>query len=141
MKEKLKCILLIDDNKYDNYFHERAIKQNSIAGEVIAITVAQDAIDFLKTIIANSADCPDLILLDINMPGMDGWYFLYEYQQLVHLHTRIKIFMVTTSINPDDVVTAKSYSTVSDFIVKPLYPNDLIEKISKHFNNEPYNSA
>jgi len=129
MTKKLKCIMLIDDNADDNFFHERVIRKNQAAETVITEQSAEAALDYLKT----SKDIrPDLIFLDINMPGMNGWEFLQEYNQLdKHLQGEVIVVMLTTSEDPDDHMKASNMTF--DFKTKPLTKEMLEEVINKHF--------
>lgn len=70
MKKELKCIMLIDDDKSDNFFHEREIKKADLSTSVIIKDSAIDALDYLKAMNEKNDLQPDLIFLDINMPKM-----------------------------------------------------------------------
>jgi CheY-like chemotaxis protein len=132
---KLNCIMLIDDNRDDNFFHERVIKKNNAAEIVIAMQSAKEALDYLVSRNENKTPRPDLIFLDINMPGMNGWEFLHEYNKLdKQLQSRAIVIMLTTSENPDDQMKAKGINVVSDFKTKPLTVEMLEEVIDKYFS-------
>jgi CheY-like chemotaxis protein len=132
--KKLNCIMLIDDNRDDNFFHERVIKKNNAAEVVIAMQSAKEALDYLIFRKENNTPHPDLIFLDINMPGMNGWEFLHEYNRLdKQLQSRAVVIMLTTSENPDDHMKAKGINVVSDFKTKPLTIEMLEEVIEKYF--------
>ena len=133
MIKKLKCILLIDDNPDDNFYHERVINKLNAAEKVLSKTSAKEALDFLKEK-KDVAEPPELILLDINMPGMDGWDFLIEYEKLdPKLKSRVVVVMLTTSQNPDDKKRAESMGVISDFKTKPLTKESLEEIIMRFF--------
>src|SRR5438445_13790262 len=107
MNKKLKCIMLVDDNPDDNFFHERVIKKDNAAEFVVAKQTGMDALEYLKSKKSNEDPHPDLIFLDINMPGMNGWEFLEEYNKLDEIFkSRAIIIMLTTSENPDDKMKA-----------------------------------
>lgn len=134
MKEKLKCIMLVDDDKNDNFFHERAIKKSNLEIIVIAKNSGMKALEYLKSMEENKDLQPELIFLDINMPGMNSWDFLKEYNELdKELLSRITVIMLTTSDNPDDKARAKTWNHVSDYIVKPLTKEKMDDIISRHF--------
>lgn len=126
--KKLKSIMLIDDNADDNFFHERVIKKCQAAERVIIEQSAEAALDFLQL---NEQNPPDLIFLDINMPGMNGWEFLNEYAKLKKNQQRPVVIMLTTSENPDDL--AKAASITYDLRSKPLTKEILEEVIGKYF--------
>jgi len=141
MSKKLKCILLVDDNPNDNFFHEREIKKNDLATNVVTRNTGADALEYLKSKKGDENMQPELIFLDINMPGMNGWEFLQEYNQMdkelpirVHeLQNRVIIIMLTNSDNPDDEQRAKTWRFVSDYITKPLTKEKMDDIINRHF--------
>jgi CheY-like chemotaxis protein len=134
MKKKLKCIMLVDDNMDDNFFHEWEIKKGYPDITVIAKQTAMDALDYLKSKKGIEAPHPDLIFLDINMPGMNGWEFLDEYNKLAEeFKSHAIVVMLTTSENPDDLMKAKVINISSEFKTKPLAQVMLKEIVDKYF--------
>ncbi|TGK18731.1 response regulator [Leptospira fluminis] len=134
MNTLINCIMLIDDNSNDNFIHDRVIKKNGFANIVIALTSAVEALNYLKQQKEKGLVHPDLIFLDINMPGMNGWEFLVEYDKLDgDLQGKIIIIMLTTSDNPDDQEKARNLKTLSDFKTKPLTKEMLSEISVKYF--------
>lgn len=132
MNQPLQCIMLVDDNKIDNFFHERVIKKNNAAKNIITKESGQEALDY----ITHGVDVlqPELIFLDINMPGMNGWEFLEHYKQLpASLQTAMIVVMLTTSENPDDKARAATQGILSDFKSKPLTKEMLEEVIEKYY--------
>ena len=128
--------MLVDDNPHDNFFHERVIKKSNAADIVIAKQTGMDALEYLKS--KKDEDIhPDLIFLDINMPGMNGWEFLDVYNKLDEkFKSRAIVVMLTTSDNPDDKLKAKAKNIASDFKTKPLTQEMLEEIINKYFNEK-----
>ncbi|MBV9987064.1 MAG: response regulator [Chitinophagaceae bacterium] len=135
MNRRLNCIMLVDDNPDDNFFHERVILKNQFAGKVIALTSGYQALEYLKTQYAGGMTGPELIFLDINMPGMNGWEFLNELRNL-QLPRPAVIIMLTTSENPLDKERAAGENIITDFRTKPLSEAMLAEIIETHFDND-----
>jgi CheY-like chemotaxis protein len=126
MRNKLKTVLLIDDSDYDNLFHERVIK-----------TSGKEALDYLIENQKQSKENPDIIFLDINMPGMNGWEFLEQYQKLEESgKSKVVLIMLTSSDNPNDIAKSKEYPEITDYKIKPLSSPVLEEVIERYFREE-----
>jgi CheY-like chemotaxis protein len=129
MEKKLNCIMLIDDNSDDNYFHQRLLKKTDAANHIQITDSGFVALDYLS----GESLIPELIFLDINMPKMNGWEFLEEYSKLnENKKARQVIIMLTTSLNPADEKKAQSLSVISGFESKPLTAEKL-QKILERF--------
>lgn len=75
---------------------------------------------------------PDIIFLDINMPVMDGFQFMEEFAELLpSLKKSIKVYMVSSSMDPKDIKKAKRFDEISDYLIKPLNSKDIKEIIAK----------
>jgi len=133
----LNCILLVDDDTPTNFLHKMVIKKSGIEAEVQALTSAIDALDYLTKkgkYAGHEVTLPEMILLDINMPAMDGWEFLEAYQQMeIETRARIIIIMLTTSLNPADRERAANHKEIVTFLNKPLQPGVLEEVVSANF--------
>ena len=113
-------ILLIDDNKTDLFINETILKSLLLSKEIVQELSAGNAIDFLNNV-TKLSDVPDLIFLDLNMPGMDGFEFLTEFNQLPEfIKSKCKIVVVTSSANKDDKHQALMNKNVIRYIIKPL---------------------
>ena len=82
MNTQLSCIMLVDDNESDNFFHQLTIENSNCAEKIICFNMAKDALAYLENNQAPIYVQPDIIFLDINMPGMNGWEFLEAYEKL-----------------------------------------------------------
>jgi CheY-like chemotaxis protein len=139
MKKKLSCVLLVDDNDSDNFIHKRVIEQAGITDLIRIALNGQEAIDFLKTQWdmekqESSFPRPPLIFLDINMPVMNGWEFLEEYQKLDDVHKgKVVIMMLSASLNQADITKTVKTLGIDCFLYKPLTLEMLGEIMHKHF--------
>lgn len=132
--KSLTRIMLIDDNKLDNFFHKRVINKYDATLEVIEMLSAIDALEYLKECKTNNH--PDIIFLDINMPGMNGWEFLEEYKRIPEdLRTSMVVVMLTTSENPNEKERASQDSSLTGFISKPL-STEALKNVLETFNKD-----
>jgi CheY-like chemotaxis protein len=106
--------MLIDDDDMTNMIHTAIIKRLDPCVKVTAYCHAQEALTYLKR---PMVPFPDYIFLDINMPILDGWGFLDQYQDLPQ---QSMLYMLTSSIDPQDMIRAKQYDAVMGFVSKPL---------------------
>jgi CheY-like chemotaxis protein len=131
--QKIKSVLLVDDDNINNFINERLIKKLAMTQYVNIAVNGEEALDFLKKKNSNREPMPELILLDINMPVMDGFEFLKEYENLeLPDKEKVVITMLTTSTNPGDMDKFKK-ANVASYINKPLTEPKLIEIMKKHF--------
>lgn len=126
--------MLVDDNPDDNFFHEREIKKDHLAATVVVKNSGIEALEYLKSKEDVTRLPPDLIFLDINMPGMNGWEFLEEYGMLDNkFQSDVLIIMLTTSDNPDDEERSRAWRNVTDYITKPLTKEKMKVIVDKFF--------
>ncbi|MDQ3192978.1 MAG: response regulator [Bacteroidota bacterium] len=131
MKKKLNCILLVDDNAADNYFHKIIIKEMNFTENIEVALDGEEALTFVKK---ENQIQPELIFLDINMPRMDGWDFLEAYRELSEEQKSDTIvIMLTTSLNPEDEKKAEQFAEVVGFKIKPLTVEMLTEILEQYF--------
>jgi CheY-like chemotaxis protein len=123
----INTVCLVDDDEIYVYGIKKLIKLKQLCPNLIEFRNGKEAIDFL-TNPQNAELLPDVIFLDINMPVMDGWDFMENYTQIKpHLSKKIIVYMVSSSINEDDIKRAKSISDITDYVVKPVTYDKLLE--------------
>ena len=121
MKKKLNSILLIDDDVDCNFFHQRLINKMGYAENIYIARNGKEAIDLLQKEQDGKYLNPDIIFLDINMPVMNGWEFIEEYQKLKEYQkAKIVLMMLTTSLNESDIEKAKKYKDIKGYKNKYL---------------------
>lgn len=122
--------MLIDDDDSDTFYHKIIIEEMNVTNCLLVAENGCEALRLLK-----EPDCiqPELIFLDLNMPKMNGWEFLDEYKNLNIPGKKSMIYILTTSMNPDDKERALQRAEVAGFFIKPL-TKEILESI---INNVP----
>jgi CheY-like chemotaxis protein len=114
----MKTVMLIDDSEADLLFSRIIVGRAGICQDVLAFDNAPAALEHLQAPAGNDVD---LILLDINMPGMDGFQFLQAYDPLHGARqARAVVVMLTSSPDPHDRVEAGRFACVRGYVVKPI---------------------
>ena len=138
MKNKLNCVLVIDDDEATNFFTHMILEGSGCTRHIKIAQSGQEALDYLiQSEAGNDPDTypgPDLIFLDINMPAMDGWEFLEEYKKL-QIMNRIIVVMLTTSLFPEDKLKSENMPEISGFEHKPLTAEKVAAVVEKYFTN------
>lgn len=137
-----KSILLVDDNEADNYLSRRVIERFTECRVLNVVSNGQEALDFLAAINPVTLEgAPDLILLDINMPLIDGWQFLELFERFpepMRRHSMIAI--LTGSHSSLDVERAQRKHAVADYCVKPLRRDsvgDVLSSLYQKYQDVP----
>jgi CheY-like chemotaxis protein len=138
MKKKLTCVLIVDDDEPTNYLHHLIIDQASCAHNIKTTYNGQEALEYLtqsgkfQTNDTNYPQ-PDIIFLDINMPGITGWEFLDKYKSLKNGQKgKTVIIVLTTSPNPDEEEKAKKIPEISAYKHKP-FTDKMLDDILKNY--------
>lgn len=119
-------LLVIDDDDINIFIIKKIVEKTGYDINMVAKTNGQLAIDHLTSILEHNATFPHLILIDINMPVLNGWEFLEAYDGL-NVKQRVDMYMLSSSVYENDIEKAKTYKKVKGFISKPLSINRLIE--------------
>ncbi|WP_218157956.1 response regulator [Pustulibacterium marinum] len=115
-------IAIVDDNIVFRKLTKIAIEHSDSKDvEVLLFENGQEAFDYIKTYIEDKEQLPKVILLDLNMPVMDGWQFLEETLPINKSHSlNLVIYIVSSSNNDEDIERAKTLSDVKGYLVKPI---------------------
>jgi CheY-like chemotaxis protein len=118
---KFDRVLLIDDNDIDNFINERMITTNHFSSQVTVKNSGEAALKYLRENAENENFLPQIIFLDLNMPVMDGFAFLTEFETLPSkIKSNSKIVVLSSSISPEDINRASTNPLVMKYINKPL---------------------
>ena len=131
---KIDMACIIDDDEIFIYGLKRMMQVANFCESIMIYRDGQEALDSLKAVIENKEKLPDVILLDLNMPILDGWQFLDEFVQ-IELDKKITIYIVSSSVDPADVLKAQEYCAVSNYIVKPV-SMEILQEIFQEIKND-----
>ncbi|MCW8092963.1 response regulator [Alteromonas sp. ASW11-130] len=122
-------VLCIDDDDEYNFLTQEAFYDYNYTGKLTFMRSAEEALEYL----AGVKSFPDIIILDINMPRLNGWDFLEKYEaNAFHHHFESLIFMHSSSVFEPDKERAARFACVKGFIDKPILLEDL-ERITKTY--------
>lgn len=125
---QVKNLFIIDDDEIFVFLTMKIIRSTGLVENISVFRDGEEAIEHLKSIANQQAMLPDVILLDLSMPIMDGWEFLEEYVKLkATIEKDIQLYLASSSISPHDIERSKGIKEVSDFIVKPFEKERFIE--------------
>ena len=112
---------MIDDNDIDNFINKKLLLKTKFAVDIVEKKSATSALDYLKSMVDEPENVPDIIFLDIMMPVMDGFDFLEEYDSLSDvIKSRCRIIMLSSTESFKDLNRANSNKYVYKFLNKPL---------------------
>jgi len=121
MRENIDLVMLIDDNETDNFIHKRVIELTGFAKNIVVKNSGKSALEYIESHKSNISDLPDVIFLDINMPIVDGFVFLFEYENFPEeVKQKCKIAILSSSDNKRDIDRIVDNEYVINFITKPL---------------------
>jgi CheY-like chemotaxis protein len=132
--EKLKSIILIDDDALENLINKKLIENLGIAHNIKALMNGREGLNYLR-ILTQINTPPEVIFLDINMPVMDGFEFLRAFHTLpLEFRQAIKVIVLTSSINDSDYKMAKRIGC-DGYLTKPLTKDKIKEEVDRLFNS------
>lgn len=133
-------VLFVDDSHAEIIFLKLLFEVSDMPAEAMFITSSTEALEILDT--CESADFPDCIMVDINMPLLNGFEFVEQFENKIRPNSpNTKLFMYSTSINSQDIEKAKSFDGVEDFIQKPFNDEKFNNFILPTLSNSPPNAV
>lgn len=134
--KSLDLILLVEDDDLVNFYNEFLLKDQGFTKEIAITENGQEALDYLAKCDAGESGYkyPDLILLDINMPVMNGFEFMEKYEvREKERRAKALVVMLTTSMHPSDKARAEEFESIHDYLYKPLLSESLAPIIAENF--------
>lgn len=134
MKERPLHVALVDDDRVYQFTTERMLKRLDEHVHFQWFKDGEEAIVFINEHATDPNVLPDVLILDINMPYMDGWQFLDVFENaLPVLSKHIDIFMISSSADERDKIRARQYTCVTDYFEKPI-TTDLLRELLARYN-------
>ena len=124
MSPRIGTLMLVDDSEIEQTIYARIIKRSGLVG---ALKQFVDAAKALEHVLDDEAPLPDLILLDINMPGLNGFDFLDAVQSKLGPQPSPAVAVLTSSLNPAHRQRAQQFPQVREFLNKPLTSQHLLD--------------
>ena len=126
--QRIELVMLVDDNDTDNFISKRIIEITGFAKDVEIKNSGKSALEYLEENKADADKLPDIIFLDINMPIVDGFVFLYEFEKFADsIKNKCKVIILSSSDNKRDIDKIVNNDHVIKFVTKPLTENALDE--------------
>jgi CheY-like chemotaxis protein len=128
MNLDFKHLVLIDDNEINNYYHEDLIQELGFDGKISVFTDPTEALTFFEEILKNDLPFPGLLLVDVNMPEMDGFEMIDELEEMIDFSGKTKfpkIAILTTSNHKRDHEQFKKTRFAGLFLNKPIKDEDM----------------
>jgi CheY-like chemotaxis protein len=120
-------LVMIDDNPMEHLIMQKMFDRYELFHYASHALNGQVIIDFLKENRTNTAKLPDVIFLDLHMPGFSGWDFMEQFERLyLFFQKPISIYIISSSVCPADRARAKQYTFVRDFVTKPIKKDQLV---------------
>ncbi len=130
MENSIDLVMLVDDNDTDNFISKRIIEITKFAKRVEVKNSGKSALEYLEREQDNPEKLPDLIFLDINMPIVDGFVFLFEFEMFPdEVKNKCKVVILSSSDNKRDIEKIVDNEYVIKFVTKPLTEQALKEII------------
>lgn len=133
MANRIKRVLLIDDNEIDLKINSKVITLSGFFNDIVLCQSGEEGINYIHKSLGNPDLLPDFILLDIQMPEMDGFEFLEIYKDFPQdFLDHCKLAILSSTLDFGDIKKAEANPLVLKLLKKPLYPNELKELLNNY---------
>lgn len=128
---KVKHVCIVDDDELFQFVMRQHFERLELVERIHKFTDGEQALNYIKSKLDDPDELPDLILLDVNMPYMDGWQFMREFVQLsLPEEKQIRIYILTSSTHESDLQRAKEFPSLAGYLVKPIGKNIIRELLT-----------
>ncbi|MCD6012541.1 MAG: response regulator [Flavipsychrobacter sp.] len=125
MAQTKQHFIVIDDSKLDCFIAEKIIRNTGKSESIRSFQVAKDALEYIQNTKPDE-NAHTVILVDIQMPVMNGFEFVEEFEKLpLHITSHYTIYIISSSINDNDLNRVHNYPSVKQFLNKPINSNNL----------------
>lgn len=122
----IETVCIIDDDPIFVYGAKRMMKEAGFCNQISVYENGNDALQGFKELAKNGEELPSIIFLDLNMPIMNGWDFLADFITIPAFDPeKTLIYVISSSVDPRDLIRIKDTKVISNYILKPLTAEDL----------------
>ena len=126
--KKFNTVMLVDDNDTDNYISQRIMEISGFSDNILTNNNGKAALEYLEQHQNDVTKLPDIIFLDISMPIVDGYVFLYEFERYSQtVKDKCKVAILTSSDNKQDIDRMSGNEFVFKYVIKPITEDVLNE--------------
>lgn len=124
-------VCIIDDDLVSQFATQYRVKQADESCDLISFDSAKEGLEMYVDNLANEKPVPDILLLDLVMPIMDGWEFLDEFENISDFNIPTDIYILSSFTNSEDRKKAKTHPLVKGYFNKPLTRMDVQKFLQK----------